>query len=333
MTDVLGRHILFSGCAHARSGAPPRRSTIALARALQLDIWEAPNTGCCGARADRRVGEAARRQTLDPLYDAARQGLDIVCLSPACRRVVARHAPPALDVERPGAPRVRDVTGLLAETYGTARLAQAAAGNGLSGLRVALHGTCHADHNVLLRDTPSTEGKATQKVTQGVPRLAGLLPKAASLRLPRRKRGAGTRKLETVGTQEVLALAELMAVVGTDDVGNVSAAGCCAQHPLLLGQHPLLLGLRGRLLGGARSAPCLELAAQAGAHVLVTPCFLCFIGLNGYQRSLRRSHPARSVPVLYVSQLLGLACEVAPLRLELARTTISARRVLQPFLV
>src|SRR5437868_3938045 len=81
MTDVLGRHILFSGCAHERSGAPPRRSTIALTRALQLDVSEAPNTGCCGARTDRRVGEAARRQTLDPLCDAARQGLDIVCLS------------------------------------------------------------------------------------------------------------------------------------------------------------------------------------------------------------------------------------------------------------
>src|SRR5205085_193229 len=203
-----------------------------------LDLWEAPNTACCGARADRRVGEAARRQTLDPLYDAARQGLDIVCLSPACQRVVATHAPPALDVERPGASRVRDITGLLAETYGTARLAQAAAGNGLSGLRVALHGTCHADHNVLMRDTPSTE----DKVTRGVPRLAGLLPKAASSRLSRRERGAGTRTLETVGAQEVLALAELMAVVGTDDAGNVSVAGCCAQHPLLL-------GLRGRLLG------------------------------------------------------------------------------------
>ena len=321
MADVLGRHILFSGCAHARSGAPPRRSTIALARALQLDLWEAPNTGCCGARADRPVGEAARRQTLDPLYDAARQGLGIVCLSPACRRVVAAHAPPALDVERPGASRVQDVTELLTETYGTARLAQAAAGNRLSGLRVILHGTCHADHNALMRDNPSTECKATR----GVPRLAGLLSRVTSLLLPRRERGAVTRTPETVGAQEVLALAELMAAVGADDAGNVSVTGRCAQHPLLL-------GLRGRLLGGARSAPCLELAAQAGAHVLVTPCFLCFIGLNRYQRGLRRSHPARGVPVLYVSQVLGLACEVAPLRLELVRTTVSARRVLQPFL-
>jgi heterodisulfide reductase subunit B len=289
---------------------------------LHLDLWEAPNTGCCGARADRRVGEAARRHTLDPLYDAARQGLDIVCLSPACRRVVAAYAPPAPDVERPGASRVRDITGLLAETYGTARLAQTAAGNGLSGLRVALHGTCHADHNVLIKDNPSTEGKATR----GGSGLAGLLARVAFLRLPHRAPEVVTRTLETVGAQEVPALAELLAAVGTEDAGNVSVAGCCAQHPLLL-------GLRGRLLGGARSAPCLELAAQAGAHVLVTPCFLCFIGLNRYQRSLRRSHPARGVPVLYLSQLLGLACKVAPLRLELARTTVSARRVLQPFLV
>src|SRR5919204_4922144 len=91
VADVLGRHILFSGCAHARRGAPPRRSTIALARALHLDLWEAPNSGCCGARADRRVGEAARRQTLDPLYDTARQGLGIVCPSPPFRRGLAAY--------------------------------------------------------------------------------------------------------------------------------------------------------------------------------------------------------------------------------------------------
>ena len=221
--------------------------------------------------------------------------MDIVCLSPACRRVVAAHAPPALDAERPGASRVRDITGLLAETYGTARLAQAAAGNGLSGLRVALHGTCHADHNVLTRDGASTQGKATR----GVPGLAGLLTRVASLRLPHREREGVTRTIELPGTQEEgLALGELMAAVGADDAGNGSVAGQCTQHPLLL-------GLRGRLLGGARSAPCLERAAQAGAHVLVTPCFLCFIGLNRYQRSLQRSHPARGVPVLYVSQLLS----------------------------
>ena len=324
MADVLGRHILFTGCAHARSGAPPRRSTIALAAALQLDLWEAPDTGCCGARADRRVGEAARRTTLDPLYDAARQGLDIVCLSPACRRVVAAYAAPAVDLERPDAPRVRDVTGLLAETFGTVRLA-AAVTNGLSGLRVALHGACHADHNVPLWDRPAAEGKPTWRV----PGLSGLLPRAVHRRLPDGERGSVTRTIEplgTQGTQDVAALAALVSAVGADDAGNVSVAGRCAEHPLLL-------GLRGRLFGGGRSAPCLELAGQAGAHVLVTPCFLCFIGLNRYQRSLERSHPARSVPVLYVSQLIGLACEVAPLRLELGRTTVSARRVLQPFLV
>src|SRR5205814_5962638 len=124
-----------------------------------------------------RVGEEARQTTLSPHYDAARQALDIFCLSPACRRVVAAHAAPAQHRERPDAPRVRDVTGLLAETYGPARLA-AAASNGLSGLRVALHGTCHADHNVPVGDRPSTEGKATR----GVPSLADLLPRSTPWR-------------------------------------------------------------------------------------------------------------------------------------------------------
>lgn len=126
MVEDVGRQILFSGCAHARSGAPPRRAAIALAKALQLDSWEAPNTGCCGARADRKVGDEARQKALGPLYDGARQGLDITCLSPACGRVVAGFVAEARGemgeaVPGSGAPRsirVGDMAGLLHEAYG-----------------------------------------------------------------------------------------------------------------------------------------------------------------------------------------------------------------------
>src|SRR5579884_1765448 len=88
-----GNHILFSGCAAARGGVPAQHATIALAKQLHIDLWEAPESGCCGARADRRVSDEARQRTLEPVYDGARRGLDVVCLSPACRRVVAAYAP------------------------------------------------------------------------------------------------------------------------------------------------------------------------------------------------------------------------------------------------
>jgi len=35
--------------------------------------------------------------------------------------------------------------------------------------------------------------------------------------------------------------------------------------------------------------------------------------------------------VLHLAQVLGVACGVAPLRLDLAHTAVSARRVLAPF--
>src|SRR5436309_2217731 len=98
------RSVLFTGCAADRDGAPPvHRATIALARALRLELWEAPTSGCCGARPDRAVSAPDLQRTLAPLREGAQQGLDVVCLSPACRRVVATHMSGAASHEQAGA--------------------------------------------------------------------------------------------------------------------------------------------------------------------------------------------------------------------------------------
>lgn len=304
-SDGGAGHILFSGCAASRAGKPTQRATIALARALHIDLWAAPETGCCGARVDRRVSPGERRRALEPLYEGAHSGLDIVCLSPACRRVVAEAAPA---VQR-DAVRVREVVGLLHDVYGLANLA-ARATVGLGGLRVALHATCHGGHDAAATG-PQGPGGVTGVGAALVGRLLGV------------SRGAEAPLNEP---QTVPLLHDVVAVSGADLASDVSEPGRCAEHPLLG-------GLRGRFMGGARSAPCLALAARARADVLVTPCFLCFIALNRYQRGLAAGDPGRDVPVLHVSQLIGVACEVAPGRLDLTRTTVSARRALQPFVV
>ena len=308
-----GNHILFSGCAADRGGGPAQHATIALAKKLQIDLWEAPEGGCCGARADRRVGDEARQQTLAPVYEGARRGLDVVCLSPACRRVVAAHAPRGSG-DGQQVTRVLDVAGLLADDYGLARLA-ADARVGLTGLRVALHTTCHGDHNVVVRGAPSG-GASGRAAGFGAALVGRLLGKSTGW-------GPLTRARGPVEAGAAAALRDVVATTGAEVGADASVPGRCAEHPLLVG----------RFRAGGRSAPCLSAAARAGAGVLVTPCFLCFIGLNRYQRGLAPGDPAREVPVLHLSQLIGVACEVAPGRMDLARTTVSARRILQPYMV
>jgi heterodisulfide reductase subunit B len=118
---------------------------------------------------------------------------------------------------------------------------------------------------------------------------------------------------------------QLVAATGAVPLHDVSIVGRCADTSIV----PVLAGA-----GAGSTAPhCLTLAAGAGADMLVTPCFLCFAYLNELQGRLERGDPARRVPVLYLSQLLGLACGVAPGHLELERLAVPSRRALARFVI
>jgi len=305
MTTVLGHSVLFSGCAVDRAGASARQATIALARVLGMELWEGPAGGCCGARTDRPASQTALRDLLAPLGEARSQELTITCLSPGCRQVLARHLCPE-DRREPAAERgplhapwLLDGVQLLAQGVDPGRLAGALA-TSLSPLRVALHGTCHGDHIPASDPAPPSSHRSG---TPGEPDMAG-----------------GRTDHDAPATED-RTLADLVAMTGAEPAEEISVAGRCAETPLLP-----------RVAGRQASAPaCLGLAARAGVDGVVTPCFLCHGGLNERQRWLDREDPARSLPVPHLAQLFGLACGVAPLHLELGRLTVSARRVLAPF--
>jgi heterodisulfide reductase subunit B len=298
------RYALFSGCAVEHLGSPARRATIALARALGIELWEAPARGCCGARVDRPAGEKALRDLEAPLIEATSQGLAIACLSPGCRQVIASRLCPTNQGEptaEPGPvpPTVMDLVQLLTREDDPDRLANALV-RSLSPLRIALHGTCHGDH---IRASMPTRQQS--KLT-GTP----FITKEAA--------GAAGHPGPTPTAQ---ALAGLIAVTGAEPRKDVSIAGRCATTPLL----PAPAGKQ------TAAPPCLAEATRTGIDLLVTPCFLCFGTLNERQRLLSRDDPARSVPVLHLAQLLGMACGAPPLDLELGHITARARHVLAQF--
>lgn len=142
----------------------------------------------------------------------------------------------------------------------------------------------------------------------------------------RERRETVVRTREPADPRAVHGLAELVRTIGAGEAGDVSIPGRCPEHGLVL-------NIKDRVLGAPASAPCLTVAAQAGVDVVVTPCFLCYIGLNGYQKGLKRDNPARTIPVLYLAQLVGLACDVAPSDLGLSSIAAPARRILTPYLI
>jgi heterodisulfide reductase subunit B len=118
-------------------------------------------------------------------------------------------------------------------------------------------------------------------------------------------------------------LDELVASLGADVVSWELKARCCGSS-LVMSEQELALGLINKLLRNAQ---------ENGAQCLVTPCPLCQINLDAYQSQVNsRFKTNYHRPVLFLTQLLGVALGVKPNALGLSRNIVSPMGVLAPYL-
>lgn len=72
----------------------------------------------------------------------------------------------------------------------------------------------------------------------------------------------------------------------------------------------------------------LKEAKKRGAQAIVTPCPLCQFNLDGYQEQIAAKFERIDMPVLYFTQVLGLAMGLSAKELGIKRGIISAEAVL-----
>ncbi len=72
----------------------------------------------------------------------------------------------------------------------------------------------------------------------------------------------------------------------------------------------------------------LKEAKKRGAQAIVTPCPLCQFNLDGYQDQIAAKYERIDMPVLYFTQVLGLAMGLSASELGIKRGIISAEAVL-----
>ena len=71
-------------------------------------------------------------------------------------------------------------------------------------------------------------------------------------------------------------------------------------------------------------------AKAHGADLMVTPCPLCHLNLDGMQaRAEKQSQTSINLPILHLPQLIGLAMGIEPKALGLTRNLVSPHNVLQ----
>jgi heterodisulfide reductase subunit B len=77
------------------------------------------------------------------------------------------------------------------------------------------------------------------------------------------------------------------------------------------------------------SGRVLKQAKAAGAECLVVACPMCQMALDAYQSKIeRKTGEQMNLPVLYFTQLMGLALGIDERRLGLDRLFVSPNRVL-----
>jgi heterodisulfide reductase subunit B len=79
----------------------------------------------------------------------------------------------------------------------------------------------------------------------------------------------------------------------------------------------------------ARSASIIEMARAAGADCIAVACPMCQTSLDLRQKDMEKTGKTFNMPVLYITQLVGLALGIAPAELGLNRLMVPPTPVLQ----
>lgn len=112
----------------------------------------------------------------------------------------------------------------------------------------------------------------------------------------------------------------LVAILGGNPVEYRARTACCGFDAPVVSRD-----LTSRL-----SAAALTAAKTAGANTIATPCPLCHLVLDGHQRDASRAAGDRiGMPVLHLSQLVGLALGIDPDRLGVQHHHVSVSSLIR----
>ena len=282
----------FPGCTARDRCSELDEATREVAKDLRIGLVDLEGAPCCGAGTLQEADpEGALATNARTLAMAQSRGLDILTVCGACQLYLAQAAKALED------PETRDRVNKVLERTGP--------GPYRGGVRV--------QHllQVLLQDVG--ERKLTAHVRRPLGEVAvGAFYGCRILRAP------GAEAFDTPA--DPTSMERIVQILGGNPVRYDRRTGCCGFDAPNASED-----LTSRLSGAA-----LLQAKGAGAMTLATPCPLCHLVLDAHQREASRAAGARiAMPVLHLSQLVGLAFGIDPDRLGVRRHAVRVAPVIE----
>ncbi len=286
------KYAYYPGCTIFGSGLEYQVSTLATAKELGLELVDMPDWNCCGASSSPSHGhDLTLALQARNIAIAEEMGLDILTICNECYNNLAHAA--ILFSENPA--KKDEINSLIRDT----------------GHQVK--GTVKVRHllDVVLHDIgPEALEKLVRRRLTGL-RLApyhGCL----ALRPP---------EIAIDSAENPTSMNQVLEVLGAEVVPFDRFTAACCGSSVLLTQEDVALRLSYDILKGAK---------DAGADAVVTMCPLCHLNLDFKQKRMQKKFETElGVPIIYFTQIIGLALGISPKKLGLQKNLTSTKKVLK----
>ena len=116
---------------------------------------------------------------------------------------------------------------------------------------------------------------------------------------------------------------KLVEILGAEPIQFEMKARCCGAS-LVMSEEDLAVGLINKILKDVQ---------DSGADCIITACPLCQLNLDAYQsKAKKKNKEDYDIPVLFFTQLLGIAIGLSEKELALKKGIVSSKKVLAPYL-
>lgn len=284
----------FPGCSASEGGAKAYNwSTQAVSKLLDIDLIELEDWNCCGSTPSSSVDElGAYCMATRNLALAEKKGLDMVTPCSACHVIFNRT-----NTYLNGYPRLK------------AKVDEALAAGGLE-----YRGTVRVRHLLDVLTTDIGYDAITSRVIKSLSGLKVAPYYGCQVVRP----GFGFDHPEFPQS-----LDKLIASLGAEPTPFPLKTRCCGGS-LVISEENVALDLMHKLL---------DSAASHGAECLVTVCPLCQFNLDAYQSHVNKKFKTGyHLPILFFTQLMGVAFGLEEKDLGLKASIVPAERVLAKFI-
>ncbi|MCC7209125.1 MAG: CoB--CoM heterodisulfide reductase iron-sulfur subunit B family protein [Anaerolineae bacterium] len=294
----MASYTFYPGCSLQKSARPYFDSLMAISSVLNLDIKEIPDWNCCGATEYIAVHHVAA-------YALAGRNLALAAQmangDPASHTVMAACSLCYLNLAKTDS-YMRDDPQL------NAQVNEALAAGGLT----YTPGTLRVRHllDIIIKDIGLDLVKS--KVVKPLKGLRIAPYFGCMIARPDR-----SNRWDNV--EHPVALDRLMRALGAEVVDYPMKTHCCGGHMTQINT-PVAYELIRRLVHGA---------AEYNADLMVTLCPMCQLNLDAYQTEMNRYfHTNYRMPILYFTQLMGVAFGLEPETLGLGKEFVDSRPAL-----